>query len=329
MKLWPAKEALKIETLVRQHARKGEYAVFDADNTIWYHDLEETLLSYLENKKILTRDSLERSLEIIPFHPEDTLLSYGFRLYELDHKIGYPWFAKVFSGFTLNQLKTHVDALFALNGGVVPGKLWENGRLVDYLPQAPRIYPAQKELINLLMENNIEVYVITAAFEELTRMVVSDPAFGLNIKPENVIGVSCLLKDRKTGDMTTARRQMLKGHFWDKTFSKETHYAMEVTPHMWVQDCFYGGKLAALKEFIHPVKKPVLVAGDSPSDHSLLFSSDYAKGGLKLWINHKEKEWDATQNAYHCRAAQEKELGVEAAADKNWIMLRPKDMGIT
>jgi len=282
----------------------------------------------LENKKILTKESIDPSIHIIPFHEDDTLISYGFRLYEIDQKIGYPWFAKVFSGFTLKQLKVHVDDLFSLCGSVIPCKYWKNNKLVDYFPQSPRIYPAQKELINLLMQNGIEVYIITAAFEELTRMVVSDPGYGLNIKPENVIGLSCLLKNKKTNEITTARQHILKGHFWDTAFPKESHYAMEITPHLWGPDTLYAGKLTALKEYIHPLKKPILVAGDSASDHCLLLSSDYAKGGLKIWVNRNEKDWTITQKAYQKRAVQEKELDFEITADKNWIMVRPEDIGI-
>ena len=328
MKHWPAKEAARIEKFIKQHAHQGEYAVFDADNTIWYQDLEETLLAYLENKKFLTIQTLNPFLHIIPFHADDTLTSYGFKLNDIDHKIGYPWFAQVFSGFTLAELKEHVDDLFALNGAVISYKYWKNGELVDYMPESPRIYPAQRELINLLQANGIEVYVITAALEELTRMIVSDPKYGLNVKPENVIGISCLLKNRKTQELTTARKQIANGHFWDETFTKEDHYAMELTPHIQSPDTSYVGKLAALKEYIHPVKHPILVVGDSPSDHFLLFCSDYNKGGLKLWVNHKEEDWNITQKVYKRHAEQEKGLGLDLTGDKNWIMVYPKDIGM-
>jgi phosphoglycolate phosphatase-like HAD superfamily hydrolase len=328
LKYWPVKEAEMIDNLISQHAHQGEYAVFDADNTIWHQDLEETLLSYLENKHILTRHTMDPSLQIIPFQPDDTLVSYGFKLYNIDHKIGYPWFAQVFSGATLAQLKVYVDDLFALNGSAISCKYWKHGQLVDYLSESPRIYPAQRELINTLQASGIEVYVITAALEELTRMIVSDPKYGLNVKPENVIGVSCLLKDRKTQEVTTARKQIEAGHFWDEIFTKEDHYAMEVTPYIQSPNTLYAGKLAALKEYIHPIKHPILVAGDSPSDHFLLFCSDYTKGGLKLWINNKEEDWKITQKAYKKYAEQEKELNLDITGDKNWIMVRPEDIGI-
>lgn len=328
LKHWPKKEAEKLEAFIEKHANNGEYAVFDADNTIWYHDLEESLLPYLENKGLVTRRTIDQSLKIIPFHKEDTLVSYAYKLYDIDHKVGYPWIAQVFSGFTLGQLKNHVDALFALGGKEMPCKYWSGDKLVDYYPKTPVIYPGQRELINKLQENGIEVYVMTAALEELVRMVVSDPQYNINVKPENVIGVTTLLKDRETMDVTTARLQIKKGHFFDDEYTKEEHYQKELTPYIWSPNTMYVGKLAAIKDYIHPVKKPILVSGDSPNDHWMLFYSDYSKDGLKLWINRKEKYWKKTQKAMKSRANEEKECGLEPTADKNWIMVRPKDIGI-
>ncbi|MCG8615634.1 MAG: haloacid dehalogenase-like hydrolase, partial [Desulfobacterales bacterium] len=314
--------------MIRENAHQGEFAVFDADNTIWFQDLEENLLSYLEMKGILTKQTMDPTLRIVPMHPDDTLLSYGFRLYALDHKIGYPWFGKIFSGFTLAQLKQYVDELFALNGKAITNRCWEDGSRRTYVSYAPRIYPAQRELINTLTENGIEVYVITAALEELVRMVVSDPAYGINIKPENVIGLSCLLKNRDTLEVTTARKQISEGYFWDDVFSKPDHYALEMTSHIWGQDTSYEGKVAALREYIHPLKQPVLAAGDSPSDHSLLLSTDTSKAGVKIWVNHNEPDTDLTKEAFRKRAREEEGLHLAVTGDKNWVILRPDELGI-
>lgn len=325
---WPPEVAAKLEALITAHANKGEYVVFDADNTIWYRDLEESLLPYLENKGLLTRRTLDPSLKLIPFHEEDTLVSYAYKLYDIDHKVGYPWIGQVFAGFTLAELKQHVDALFALKGKKIPCKYWDDGKLVDFAVETPRIYPGQRELINALQENGIEVFVMTAALEELVRMVVSDPKYGIGVKPENVIGVSCLLKNRKTGAVTTARRQIQQGHFLDSTYTQAEHSAMELTPYIWSPNTMYVGKLAAIKDYIHPLKRPILVSGDSPNDHWMLFYADADKGGLKLWINRKEKYWEKTKKARTLRAKEETALGMEKTADRNWLMVRPKDIGI-
>ncbi len=42
--------------MIAAHANRGDYAVFDADNTTYRYDLEESLLPYLENRGVLGRN---------------------------------------------------------------------------------------------------------------------------------------------------------------------------------------------------------------------------------------------------------------------------------
>ena len=44
-----------------------------------------------------------------------------------------------------------------------------------------------RQTLQILQENGIEVYVMTAASEEIVRMIASDPKYGYNVKPENVM----------------------------------------------------------------------------------------------------------------------------------------------
>ena len=61
--------------------------MFDADNTTYRYDLE-SLLPYLENRGVLTRDTLDPSLKLIPFKDSadyrESLTSYYYRLCEID-----------------------------------------------------------------------------------------------------------------------------------------------------------------------------------------------------------------------------------------------------
>ncbi|VVS92424.1 haloacid dehalogenase-like hydrolase [Desulfoluna spongiiphila] len=324
---WPRAERHKLIRLIERNAYQGKFAVFDCDNTVWYQKLEESLLPYLENRGLMGPEALAPSLKVIPFLPDDTLTSYACRLYDIDNKVGSPWMARVFAGFTLEELKGHVDDLFALNGASIPAKHRRNGELVDVEVEAPRIYPGMRELINAMQENGIEVIFISTALEELVRMVACDPRYGLNIKPENVIGVSTLLKDRETGEITTARLQIERGHFFDETYPKARHMAMELTPTLWSPNTMYFGKVWAIKDYIHPVNRPVLVAGDSPNDHPMLFEAEEF-GGIKLWINHREADWKATKEARKIRARQQQEAWHYPSANKRWLMVRPADIGI-
>jgi len=214
LKHWPAPAAEQLNKMIAANANKGNFAVFDMDNTSYRYDLEESLLPYMENKGLITRDSLDPSLKLMPFKDtadhKESLFSYYYRLCEVDDMVCYPWVAQVFSGFTLKELKVQVDELMA-SGKPVPVTYFEGDAIKKSEVQPPKVFTGQAELYNKLMENGIEVHVMTAASEELVRMVAADPKYGYNVKPENVIGVTTLLKDRKTGELTTARKQITAG----------------------------------------------------------------------------------------------------------------------
>ncbi|WP_406277937.1 haloacid dehalogenase-like hydrolase [Streptomyces sp. NBC_00191] len=323
---WPKAQGDRLERLIDKHAGRGEYAVFDADNTIWRYDLEEALLPYLEMKGVLTPAKVDPSLKLQPFRENESLYSYYSRLCEIDDKVCYPWIAQVFSGLTLSELKKHVDDLYAYDKPI-PVRYYDGDKVVDSTVNPPRIYPAQRELINELTKRNITVYVMTAAHEELVRMVVSDPQYGLGIDPKNVIGVTTLLKDPKTGQLTTARKQIEQGHFLDGEYTKDKHMSMEVTPYLWTPGTWYVGKLAGIKEYIDHYERPVLVAGDAPSDWFMLFDTDIRAGGARVWVNRKQKYTDALEAEKAKRATEQKEAGVPVDAEREWVVVKPGEIG--
>lgn len=61
LKHWPAPAAEQLNKMIAANANKGNFAVFDMDNTSYRYDLEESLLPYLENKGLITRDSMDPS----------------------------------------------------------------------------------------------------------------------------------------------------------------------------------------------------------------------------------------------------------------------------
>ncbi|MBT2405001.1 MULTISPECIES: haloacid dehalogenase-like hydrolase [unclassified Streptomyces] len=326
LKSWPDGQGRRLEKLIADSAGRGAYAVFDADNTIWRYDLEEALLPYLEMKGVLSRDSLDPSLKLIPFRDDESLYSYYVRLCEIDDKVCYPWIAQVFSGLSLEKLKARVDELFAY-GKPIPVTYYDGDVTVHSTVNPPRIYPAQRELLGELRKHGITPYVMTAAHEELVRMVVSDPTYGLGIEPKNVIGVTTLLRDPGTGELTTARKQIEKGHFLDAEYPASKHNSMVITPYLWTPGTWYVGKLAGIKEYIDPYERPMLVAGDAPSDWFMLFDTDVRAGGLRLWVNRKQKYTDALEVEKAKRADEQKAAGVPVDADRNWVAVKPAEIG--
>ncbi|SIR17583.1 phosphorylcholine phosphatase [Pseudomonas sp. A214] len=326
LKHWPAEQAKALDAMIAANANKGNYAVFDMDNTSYRYDLEESLLPFMENKGLITRETLDPSLKLMPFKDtaehKESLFSYYYRLCEVDDMVCYPWVAQVFSGFTLKELKGYVDELMA-SGKPVPTTYYDGDKVVNYNVNPPKIFTGQVELYNKLMENGIEVYVMTAASEELVRMVAADPKYGYNLKPQNIIGVTTLLKDRKTGELTTARKQISNGKYDEKA-----NLSLEYTPYLWTPATWMAGKHAAILTYIDEWKKPVLVAGDTPrSDGYMLFHDvNVAKGGIHLWVNRKDKYMDQINGMMAKHAAAQAKEGLPVTADKNWVIVKPEDI---
>jgi len=323
---WPPEVAAKLNGLIAKHANKGEYAVFDMDNTSYRYDLEESLLPYLEMKGVLTRDKLDPSLKLIPFKDtpgfQESLNSYYYRLCEVDDLVCYPWVAQVFSGFTLQQLKGYVDELMAYDKPI-PIRYYSGDKVEEGSVNRPRPFSGMKELYNRLQENGIEVYVMTAASEELVRMVASDPKYGYNVKPQNVIGVNLLLKNRSSGERTTSRLQIKKGKY-----DPAANMPLELTPYLMNPMTWYEGKLGTILGWIDQWKKPILVGGDTPiSDgYMLLNGTDVEKGGMRVWVNRKAKYMPAMQSWWEKSAKQQQALGQPVTADKNWLVVKPEEI---
>lgn len=241
---WPVEAAEALNKMITANANKGNYAVFDMDNTSYRYDLEESLLPYLENRGILTRDNLDPSLKLIDFKDTDdfteTLYSYYIRLCEVDDLVCYPWVAQVWSGFTLGELKGYVDEVMAYNE-TIPTRYWDGDEVVDDEVTPPKIFRGQVELYNVLMANGIDVYVMTAASEELVRFVASDPKYGYNVPPENVIGVTTMLKNTTSGGLTNSRKQIDDGDY-----DEQANLALVFGTYLWTPATWFSGKWAAI-----------------------------------------------------------------------------------
>jgi hypothetical protein len=154
-------------------------------------------------------------------------------------------------------------------------------------------------------------------------MVASDPKYGYNVKPQNVIGVSLLLKDRENGALTTARKQISAGNY-----DPQANMGLELTPYLWTPATWMAGKQAAILTYIDQWKKPVLVGGDTPtSDGYMQFHSvDVSKGGIHLWINRKAKYMEQLNGMIAQNAAAQAKEGLAVTADKNWVIVTPEQI---
>lgn len=323
---WPPTAAAALSEMIVRNANQSNYAVFDMDNTSYRYDLEESLIPYLESIGVLTRDSLDPSLRLIDFKDTanytESLYSYYLRLCDMDEMLCYPWAAQCWAGMTLRELKGHVDDLMALNT-TLPVRYWDNGTLVDDEVSPPQVFTAQAEFYNVLMANGIAVYVISAASEELVRFVASDPIYGYNVPPENVIGVSTFLRNATDGSLTTARRQIT-----DDVYNQADNLDLVFGPYLNTPATWFAGKWAAILTYIDDWKLPVLAAGDTPgSDTYMQFHGvDISKGGIHLWVNRKDAYYEELQEMIAEAAKSQAENGREVTADKNWVVVTPEEI---
>lgn len=323
---WPADAAASLDAMIARNANQSNYAVFDEDNTSYRYDIEESMIPYLDNMGVLTREFLDPALKLIPFKDNATynesMYSYYSRLCDIDALICYPWAAQVFSGLTLRELKGHVDDLLALNGTIATS-YYDGDVAIPYEVNPPRIFRGQVELYSRLMANGIAVYVMSASSEELVRMVASDPRYGYNVPAENVIGVTTLLKNTTSGDLTTARKQIEAG-----TYDEEANMDLLITQYLWTPATWMAGKFAGIITYIDDWRMPVLVGGDTPdSDGPMQFHGvDVSKGGVHLWINRTASAWEELSGMMSDYAQEQADLGLPVTADKNWVVVSPEDI---
>lgn len=297
-----------LQGLMDRFRGQERFAVFDADNTIWHGDLEESLLAYLESLGVLSAAKLPLAQRPVPLTEGETLYEYYFRLCKLHHDVSYLWVAQVFAGMSVSELCAHVDALFALEAPIPSA--------MGAVPP-PRIYPAQRRLLHALREAFIRPYVVTACLEELARHVLCHPTHGIELPPRDVIGLSLGLAHPETGELTTTA--------WSMEATGRAPGDLDgrvLTAHLAGPTTWYRGKCVAMERYISQSESPVLMAGDSPSDRELLFRVDVSAGGLRLFNAHSTEAKHAMQREAQKRAA----ASCPANAGAGWLYTSPEQL---
>jgi len=318
---WPHAARTQLAAVVTRfaHTKPGAYAVFDADETIWRHDLEEALLPYVEAQGRIRLDTLSPSLLPVALHPGESLTSYYRRLCNIDESVGFLWLGEAFAGLSLAELRDAVRAMMASRAPLRTTLSTEDGQHPIEI-RVPEIYQQQVELIHTLEAHGIRVYVVTACLEELARMVLCDPAFGIGLPPQNVVGLRMLLR-RPDGSVVAGWPGPEPPEAIDaRAWQSEERLELRLTPFLAAIPTWYAGKVAAIKSRIDPALRPVLVAGDSRSDFYMLMYSAVAEGGARLFVRRDEEHWQELQSAIALRSgASDAAWHADEGAALGWI----------
>ena len=97
-------------------------------------------MPWLENKGILSLDTLRPAIKPIPTLPNESLWNYYTRLCRIDDSVGYLWVCQVFDGLSLGLLRTQIHELFGWNGAI-PTTQIVDGESREISVNAPSIFP--------------------------------------------------------------------------------------------------------------------------------------------------------------------------------------------
>jgi phosphoserine phosphatase len=189
-------------------------------------------------------------------------------------KLEYPVYlsmqARMFAGLSADELmamsyEADIHAMGAAtkkveleSPGELPGKA---GIISTRFSFAIRLTPEMSNLMHVLQDNGIEVYVVTASPEYLVREFVSNPEFGYCLDKDKVFGVRLETKD--------GRLMPVLAQDWPFTVEK--------------------GKVELISKVLVPRygHEPELICGDSDGDYYML--NDFSDTQLHLLINRVPK----------------------------------------
>lgn len=212
-KSFPPDYWTEIENLISQlkSSQKKLIAAFDADGTLWDTDLGENFFQYQIDNKLIP----------LPHDPWDHYLKMKAK--NNDPRSAYLWLAQVNNDLPEQKIQT-----------------WATQAFQQIQPNP--IFSEQKKLIQILLQNQVEVYIVTASI----KWAVQPGAVALGLSPENVIGIETEVRN---------------GHITENPILPIT---------------YRQGKVDALLKHTNGIS-PFLASGNTMGDFELLMSATHIK----------------------------------------------------
>ena len=293
---WNPSVKARLDALVeRNRGNPGAYAVFDFDYTTAIGDLTYLCMwRAMETMDFKTDDFAAQMSEGVPaaFHAEigelgrsvaklKPLAATGANLAELPEWRDFAkrfwslyrrlfdvmgesdivmWRIRLFKGYTPDEMRRLAKE--AISAAQKRGGLWRDGT-VPSEKRGLAIVPEMKELFRSLREAGIAVYIVSASVKE-TLLEATGPDFGLEVDPENVFGTALKLD-------AEGRYLPEKADGCVKSGRKHEFIMERIAPR-------HGGA------------EPVLTAGDSMGDYTMLTGFKNLQLALVFVRNWREKE---------------------------------------
>lgn len=306
---WAPEVKTRLEAKIAANAGQGKVCVFDFDNTTICRDIGEATMAALNQAGILTKEKYNTGVtpasftlkgKTVTMKDADNFPAYyeeflsATKHHELEstpYENGYGWVVQAMAPMSpVDWLpateKAYGDGVGSADQG--SAKLAET-KINGY--RMPFFYPAMVDLYGVLLKNGYKVYISSASNVHTVRWMVKNhlnPKIqalhgkDLAIPPENVIGVSMLMVDDRTGELCKDPYLVRENQKYADLDPEELkHYTLTS------QVCHpmngYFGKVANIMKYIS-LERPFLIAGDSSNDLPML---NWAEN--RIWMARLEK----------------------------------------
>jgi phosphoserine phosphatase len=260
LKDWPAASRDRLIERLGQ-VKSGDFAVFDADNTLWQHDVTESLLVWMERRGVREVSSLPPVLRPLDPDPHPTLWSYYRHLCHHSVDVGYLWVVQIFAGLRIAEQAELLDDMLSSDERLCTTEL-VGGALKEVEIERPRPFLAQIGLIEELKRRGVDVWVMSASPEDLVRTLLMHPHTGFGVDPDRVCGVNLVLQgEDPTLDCGAFCRARGVAGWRNPAWQHRTLSSTPVAPLTW-----YEGKVSGIRAWVNADRAPFLVAGDSSND---------------------------------------------------------------
>ncbi|MCP4109100.1 MAG: haloacid dehalogenase-like hydrolase [Desulfobacteraceae bacterium] len=305
---WCPSVKAKLDDLITKNAGQGKIVVFDFDNTMICRDIQESTFAAMLKDKKLTPGNIPASISppftldgktISPDTAKDLSEYYEEFLLATKHHAGeqtpysnsYAWVVQILAGMSPSEILPYSEKAYAEGIGSKDSESADLKETKIYGYRQPFFYPEMADLAGILLKKGYKVYFVSASnvwsvrwlvLKKLLPMIQSRHGKELNISPDHVIGVSILLKDRRTGKLCKDQLLVKENNAYANLDRKElANY--ELTTQIVFPLTGYFGKVANIFKHI-TASRPFLIAGDSPNDLPML---NHAEN--RLWITRLEK----------------------------------------
>ncbi len=306
---WNPEVKLRLEKLIAANAGQGRICVFDFDNTTICRDIGEATMAALNEAGLVTKEKHYKCVnpesfmldgkkitmdtaENLPAYYENFLsATKHHELESTPYENGYGWVVQIMAPMSPADWLPSTEKAFSdgVSESDTKSADLKETKINGY--RMPFFYPEMVDLYGVLLKNGYKVYISSASNVHTVRWMVLNKlnpriqalhGKDLAIPAQNVIGISCLMIDDRSGKLCKDPYLVQENEKYAQCDTEElSHF------HLTSQICHpmngYFGKVANIMKYI-TVERPFLIAGDSSNDLPMLDRSEN-----RIWITRLEK----------------------------------------